>query len=101
VWCGIVDYGVIVELDTLASRQVEWSAEVVAVGIGDGDIGEVAVTSVGDHYPPVTGVTGSTGILIQEDAVIVAVDGLLDVDIRVDDIVGASSSSVQAPPVTS
>ena len=54
------------------------------VGIGDGDIGEIAVTAIGNDDLPVSRVTSYAHILIKEFAVIIAVNGLLDADIRDD-----------------
>ena len=78
----IINRGVVVEFHGRRTvSQVECRAEVVAVRVGDGDIGEIAVTAIGDDDLPVAGVTSVAVILIEELAVIVAVNGLLNADI--------------------
>ncbi len=72
------------------SRQVEWKTKVMPVAIGDGDIGEIAGTTVFDHYLPGSVVASIAIILIFEDTITIAVDGLLNANLGADDQVGGN-----------
>ncbi len=62
----------------------------MTVGIGDGDIGEVTVTTVFDHYLPGSVVASIAIILIFEDTIAIAVDGLVNANLGADDQVGGN-----------
>ncbi len=83
-----IHLGLVVEFFGFTLSQVEGITKVMTVGIGDGDIGEVAVTTVGDHYLPGSVVASIAIILIFEDTITIAVDGLLNANLGADDQVG-------------
>ena len=82
-----IDYRVVLIRARVTRRKLRYDFEHTHKIIPDPDIKERDITAVGDHDSPVTRVSGYAVVFIQENAVIVAVYRLLDVNAREEDVV--------------